>query len=240
MRPSRPRTLHLTPDHVARATRPVADFPHPSTYTRATDEDYAALIEQMMVERPEGPLHIFAYGSLIWNTPFEPVARRRVVARGWHRQFCMRLRAFRGTPETPGLMMTLMSGGRCVGLALEVAQGAERQVLDGLARREFPFVETMADQRWLRLDSEEGPLRGLVFWAGPTGPGICRGLPLEAAAAQIARACGPVGSNAEYLRNTVASLEEHGIHDRNLWRLQRLVADEIDRLRGLETGTPRE
>ena len=125
-------------------------------------------------------------------------------------------------------MMTLMSGGSCAGLALEVAQGVERQVLDGLARREFPFVETMVDRRWLRLDSEEGPLRGLVFWAGPTGPGISRGLPLDVAAAQIARACGPKGSNAEYLRNTVASLEEHGIHDRNLWTLQRLVAREID------------
>ena len=74
-------------------------------------------------------------------------------------------------------------------------------------------------------------LRGLVFWAGPKGPGIQRSLPLEAAAAQIARACGPVGSNAEYLYKTVASLEEHGIHDRNLWKLQKLVAQEIDGLR---------
>lgn len=228
MRSLRPREMHLTPDHVARATRPVAEFPHPSTFTRATDTDYAALVERLMAERPDGPLHIFAYGSLIWNTPFEPVARRRVVARGWHRQFCMRLRSFRGTPEAPGLMMTLMTGGRCVGLALEVAHGAERQVLEGLARREFPFVETMTDRRWLTLDSEEGPLRALVFWAGPTGPGIQRGLPLEEAAVRIARACGPVGPNAEYLRNTVYSLEAHGIRDRNLWELQRLVAEEID------------
>ena len=230
MRPLRSRILHLTPDHVARATRPVKDFPHPSTFTRATDADYSRLVETLLAERSEGPLHIFAYGSLIWKTPFEPVARRRVVARGWHRQFCMRLRSFRGTPEAPGLMMSLMSGGRYVGLALEVAQASEREVLDGLARREFPFVETMLDRRWLTLDSEEGLLRALVFWAGPKGPGISRNLPLEVAAAQIARACGPVGSNAEYLRNTVASLEEHGIHDRNLWRLQRLVAEEIDRL----------
>jgi cation transport protein ChaC len=222
--------LHLTEDHVARATRHVPEFKHPSTFTRAVEADYAALVDRMMVERPAGPLHIFAYGSLIWKTPFEPVARRRVVARGWHREFSMRLRAYRGTPEAPGLMMTLMSGGRCVGIALEVAGGAEREVLDTLARREFPFVETMDDRRWLTVDSAEGPLRALVFWAGPKGPGIQRGLALEEAAARIARACGPVGSNAEYLRNTVVSLEEAGIHDRNLWRLQRLVAEEIDRL----------
>lgn len=86
----------------------------------------------------------------------------------------------------------------------------------------------MAYRRWLRLDTAEGVIRGLVFWAGPTGPGIRRNLPLPVAAAQMARACGPRGSTAEYLRNTVLSLEEHGIHDRNLWKLQRLVAEEID------------
>ena len=35
------------------------------------------------------------------------------------------------------------------------------------------------------------------------------------------------GSCAEYLYNTVMHLEERGIHDRNLWRLQQLVAERI-------------
>ena len=223
-----PRTLHLTPGHVARATRPVEDFVYPSSFTRATDEDYAGLVDRLMAERPDGSLHIFAYGSLIWKPTFEPVAKRRAVARGWHRQFCILIRGHRGTPETPGLMMALMSGGRCVGLALQVAAGIERQVLKDLCRRELPFVETLADHRWLRLDTAEGPIRGLVFWAGPTGPSIRRSPPLSVAAAQMARACGPRGSTAEYLHNTVRSLLEHGIRDRNLWTLQRLVAEEID------------
>ena len=50
----------------------------------------------------------------------------------------------------------------------------------------------------------------------------------------LARACGHVGSGAAYLLQTVAKLEEFGIRDRNLWRLQQLVADEILRL-----ATPR-
>ena len=225
-----PRIMHLTPAHVARATRPAEDIATPSSFTRATDEDYAALVERLMVERPEGPLHVFAYGSLIWKPTFEAAARRRAVARGWHRQFCIQTRGFRGTPEAPGLMMALMSGGRCAGLALEVGGGAERPVLEDLARREFPFVETMAYRRWLNLDTEGGPILALVFWAGPTGPNIRRSLALDVAAAQMARACGPRGSTAEYLHNTVRSLEEHGIRDRNLWRLQKLVAEEIDRL----------
>ena len=32
---------------------------------------------------------------------------------------------------------------------------------------------------------------------------------------------------AEYLLNTVSHLEQRGIHDSRLWRLQQLVADEI-------------
>jgi cation transport protein ChaC len=44
----------------------------------------------------------------------------------------------------------------------------------------------------------------------------------------LATAVGFRGSMAEYLFATVAKLEELGIHDRNLWRLQALVADRID------------
>ncbi|MFC5567067.1 gamma-glutamylcyclotransferase [Rubellimicrobium aerolatum] len=218
----------MTPEHVVRATRPVPDFAYPSSFARATDSDYATLVERLMAEKPDSSLHVFAYGSLIWSPPFEPEARRRATAQGWHRQFCMETRGHRGTPEAPGLMMALMPGGCCTGVALEVPAGAERQVLETLARREFPFVETMTYRRWLHLETAEGPIRSLAFWAGPTGPGIRRSLPLPVAAAQMARACGPKGSTAEYLRNTVLALEEHGVHDRNLWALQRLVADEID------------
>jgi len=35
------------------------------------------------------------------------------------------------------------------------------------------------------------------------------------------------GSCAEYLHNTIVDLHAHGIRDRNLWRLQELVAAEI-------------
>ena len=43
---------------------------------------------------------------------------------------------------------------------------------------------------------------------------------------RLATSCGHWGSGADYLYNTVKNLEERGIHDRHLWRLQRLVAAE--------------
>ncbi len=52
-------------------------------------------------------------------------------------------------------------------------------------------------------------------------------LTAEQIATVLARAVGHWGSGAEYLLNTVQQLESLGIHDRNLWRLQQLVAARI-------------
>jgi len=57
------------------------------------------------------------------------------------------------------------------------------------------------------------------------------------AALEDMRACGPVGSCAERFCNTVAHLKAFGIRDRNLRRLQELVAHEVEALhRGAESG----
>jgi glutathione-specific gamma-glutamylcyclotransferase len=65
---------------------------------------------------------------------------------------------------------------------------------------------------------------------GPRGTGYSGKQPLSQVAHTLARACGHIGSGAAYLFHTVTKLEEFGIRDRNLWRLQQLVADEILRL----------
>jgi glutathione-specific gamma-glutamylcyclotransferase len=223
------RLLALTEDHVARATRFIPETNTQTTLTRAGDAEFAARVERILATRPPGPFLVFAYGSLIWNPTFEAVAHHHAVARGWHRQFCIEIRGFRGTPDAPGLMMALMAGGRCSGVALEVANARAEEVVDGLVRRETPFVENERDWRWITVETGRGKTRALVFWAGPNGPSIRRSLPLDTVAAQLARACGYRGSCAEYLRNTIISLESHGIRDRNLWALQRMVAAEIDR-----------
>ena len=222
--------VDLTEDHIARATRAVEKDLTLSKYTPATEADFDRMAENVLSGRPSGPLKIFAYGSLIWNPTFEAKGRTIARAHGWHREFSMIMRGFRGTPETPGLMMTMMSGGQCRGVAFEIEEAQSEQTVRDLVERELPYVETGNDFRWIDLVAETGRERALVFWAGPTGEGIARGLAPPEAARMIARACGWRGSNAEYLRNTVLSLAEHGIHDARLWQLQRLVAAEIDRI----------
>src|SRR5207245_3460053 len=99
--------------------------------------------------------------------------------------------------------------------------------IERLLRREIDDHESVSSVRWVPVRTAQGSVRALGFWVGVTGKGTSLGQPLEKVARVLARACGHVGSGAEYLYNTVSHLETFTIHDRNLWRLQQLVADEI-------------
>ena len=130
--------LDLTEDHVARATRAVEKDLTLSKYTPATEADFDRMAEIVLSGRPGGPLKIFTYGSQIWNPTFE--AKGRTIARvhGWHREFSMIMPGFRGTPETPGLMMTMMSGDQCRGVSFEIEEAQSEQTVRDLVEREFP------------------------------------------------------------------------------------------------------
>lgn len=219
--------MALTPELVARAFRVEPELPDPPHLTRAGPDALAALADRMLVDRRGQPIWVFAYGSLIWKPVFAPAESRRGVATGWHRAFTLRLESFRATPERPGLMMALASGGRCAGLLMRLPERGRRQALLALLERELPFLEVRSMIRWISVVTDGGPIRALVFWAGDCPPFTVRGLSPEATARQVAQACGHVGSCADYLYQTVAHLEERGIRDRNLWRLQALVAAEI-------------
>jgi cation transport protein ChaC len=161
--------LLLTEDHVARATRTVEKDLSLSKYTPATEADFDRMTEKVLSGRPSGPLKVFAYGSLILNPTFEAKGRTIARAHGWHREFSMIMRGFRGTPETPGLMMTMMSGGQCRGVSFEIEEAQSEQTVRDLVERELPYIEIGNDYRWIDLVTETGRERALVFWAGPTG-----------------------------------------------------------------------
>ncbi len=222
--------MRLTPEMVARCFRPVPEpDSHPEGRVRLGEAEIDALAAQIAAGRGAGPIWVFAYGSLIWKPVFAPAEQQRALARGWHRSFCIELSSWRGTPETPGLMMALAPGGGCRGLAYRLDAATERADLAELVRREMPYGELVGNARWIGIETAQGAQRALTFYASPTGIPTSPRLPPEVVARRLARACGHAGSCAEYLYNTVAHLEAEGIRDRNLWRLQRLVAEEIGR-----------
>jgi len=223
-------SMRLTPEMVARCFRPVPEPEAPGEgRTRLDDAQIAAIAARLGAARGGAPIWVFAYGSLIWKPVFAPAATRRALARGWRRSFCIELTTWRGTPEAPGLMMALAPGGSCAGLAYRLDPTTQTNDLAELVRREMPFDELAENARWIRIETAAGPELALTFYASPRGTRTSHGLPAETVALRLATACGYAGSCAEYLYNTVAHLEAEGIRDRNLWRLQRLVAEEIGR-----------
>ncbi len=223
----RKRYMSLTPELVARCQRPEPDpGPNPG-FTAIEPEELDTLTTRLLEDLAGEDLWLFTYGSLIWQPNFSFAEHRPGTIHGWHRAFCIEQKRWRGSPQQPGLMMALERGGSCDGVAYRLPDGAQREHIRNLVGREITMREDLGMVRWVTVRTDTGPLRALVFWAGPTGDGIALKLPLERVAWVLARACGHVGSCASYLYNTVAKLEEFGIHDRNLWRLQELVAEEI-------------
>jgi len=229
-----PRALSLTADLVALCHREEGPGPHDAGYDRLTDADYGEIAARLAADLEGEDLWVFAYGSLIWKPEFDTVERRRATAYGWHRSFCIKLNSWRGTPEQPGLMMALERGGRCDGVVYRLPAGNVEQQIERLLRREMSYRQNAQAVRWLPTVTDHGPVRSLGFWIGPTGERIAPRLPLPTVAGILARACGHLGSGAEYLHNTVRHLEEFGIRDRNLWELQKLVAAEIRVLYGID------
>lgn len=220
----------LTADHIARVHRMVADAGPAPGVEQQTDADYAGWVERILRDHPGGPIQLFAYGSLIWKPEIAHRAERPAVARGWHRSFCLRMHRFRGTVEQPGLMMALDRGGQCRGVVLELPPEDPAVQLDRLFRREFTVKPINSMPRWLTVATAEGPVRALGFVMNRASPYYAGRLAPEDVARVLARACGHWGTGAEYLLNTVTQLEARGIRDAGLWRLQALLAAEIDRM----------
>ena len=98
-------------------------------------------------------------------------------------------------------------------------------------RREIDANPPTNVPRWISVKTDKGTVRALAFVVDPEGKAYAGKQPLKSVAHVLARAAGHWGSSAQYLFRTVTMLEEHGIRDRNMWRIQSLVAQEIDNSR---------
>ena len=222
--------MRLTIELVARCHRAVEDPGPEPKYDYFSDEDYAAANAAILAARPEGPLWLFAYGSLIWKPEFPIVETRKAIANGWQRAFSLKVEQFRGTSEQPGYMMCLDRGGTCEGLALRLFDDDLPAQIHALLFREIGSHKALEGVRWIDVQTADGYIRALAFYAQPLLlDNYAENRPLAEVAYALARACGHWGSGAEYLFNTVSRLEAQGIHDPNLWQLQELVAQEIEK-----------
>jgi cation transport protein ChaC len=223
------RSMKLTPELVARVHRSIPDTGPSPGFVHMQEEDYERLTDEILKQHlRHDDLWIFAYGSLMWRPACEIDGQEIAMLNGWHRKFCIRVARWRGTPEHPGLMMALDRGGSCRAVVQRLSAKTARDRLGQLLRRETTSKAHPTNRpRWVTVESGSQRRRALVFAVVRSSPYYSGDLSLEETAAVLAGAVGHWGSCAEYLMNTVQQLENLGIHDRNLWRLQELVAARI-------------
>lgn len=222
------RVMSLTEELVARCHREVADAGPDPDAQHLGDVDYERMIDETLAaNQKEGPLWLFAYGSLIWKPEVEHTEEKVALARGWHRSFCINMTRWRATKAEPGLMMGMDRGGQCKGVAFRLTNGDRREQLDKLLRREMTLKPSTYKPRWLNLATEDGTLTALAFVINRRGHAYAGGLGEDEVVQRLATTCGHWGSSADYLYNVVKNLEQRSIHDRHLWRLQHLVAERI-------------
>ncbi len=224
------RRMALTAELVARAARAVEDAGPSPGAVYLTDAEYDTLVRDTLARGPAGDLWVFGYGSLLWKPGFEYAESRTATVRGWHRSFCVRVARFRGTRDLNGLMMAFDRGGQCRGMVFRVPAERAEAVLHALFRRELVVKPPATPPRWLAARTDDGgSVQALGFVVDRRSTFYSGRLPPEEVARELATAAGHWGTCAEYLHSTVSCLEDLGIHDRHLWRLQALVADLIAR-----------
>jgi cation transport protein ChaC len=218
--------MTLTRALAERAARTVQDEGPAPGSVQLAEEDYELAVREILAQAPPEGIWLFAYGSLLWKPECELGESRSALVRGWHRAYCIRMLRFRGTLERPGLMMSLDRGGRCRGMVFRLCDDV-RGSLHKLLRRELVIKPPPQRVHWLAAETADGTVRAIAFVANRPSDRYVGKLAQDDIADVVATAAGSWGSCAQYLHETVARLEELGIHDRNLWRLQQLVAERL-------------
>ena len=168
-------------------------------------------------------LWVFGYASLIWRPEFEAAEQRPAVVHGWHRALEMRSRVNRGTPDCPGLVFALVSGGSCRGVAYRIERRHAAEQLERLWLREMPTG--VYDPKWLSCRTAHGRVNALAFTLSRSSPAHTGPLD-DAQMLHILRcANGRYGSTLDYLLETATSLRGCGIRDRDIERLVALARE---------------
>jgi len=184
--------------------------------------DPKPLLDQVVAEwGGHDDIWVFAYGSLIWKPDFDYVERRPARVHGWHRALKMWSRINRGTPERPGLVFGMLSGGCCRGMVYRIPKVQGQDALARLWSREM--VTAVYDPRWLVCQTPHGPVRALAFTLSRKSPSHTGELSEDEYRAIFSHAKGIYGTTLEYAHRTLEELKRHNIRDRRLEHLLKLL-----------------
>jgi cation transport protein ChaC len=201
---------------------PPADTAKPLSPT----ELLASLREALQPWQPGSPFWIFAYGSLMWNPQFAWDARHVATIRGYHRSFRVWSRINRGTPENPGLVLTLERGGSCRGLVYRIDADRVQEEMQRIWKREMTFGSYCP--KWIDCVVGAETIRALAFTVNRQCSGYAGAISEAVVVEAIASAKGRYGPAHDYLFKTTETLREHGIRDARVEHLANLVRTRLN------------
>jgi len=188
------------------------------------DDERMELVQTTIDNAPStDAFWVFAYGSLIWNPAIEFAEQRRCIVDGYQRKFCFWTTMSRGTDEPPGLMMGLIDGNRCRGLAYRISKNKLHSELDILFRREMSSY--VYNPTWVVANCSENQdtFNALTFVVDTNHDRYIDKLDEETLVSTIATAKGPLGKNCDYLFQLSERLTEMGYNDSQLEDLEKKV-----------------
>lgn len=157
---------------------------------------------------------MFGYASLIWRPEFEVLESHLTRVQGWHRALKMWSRLNRGTPDCPGLVFALLSGGSCHGVVFRTPAAQLKQTIEQLWFREMP--NSVYTPRWLQCPTPKGPVTALAFTLHRNSPSFTGDLSPEQYRQIFQNAKGRYGTTLDYAKETFNSLKQNGIQDKAL------------------------
>jgi cation transport protein ChaC len=206
VRPAQQSELRITTEALALWDERARQLGQPADW-RLSDQELDASRQAVLGAHDAGEdLWIYSYGSLMWDPGFHFAEVRLADLAGFQRRFSYRARIGRGTPESPGLMLSLeQAAGCCRGLAFRVTADVAHAELAIVWRREMirgGYCPTL-----LPVSTPQGDVTALVFAANLAHPDHVGEQPLDQTAAIIASASGVLGTNREYLEQMVEQLD---------------------------------
>jgi cation transport protein ChaC len=158
---------------------------------------------------------LFGYGSLIYKVDFPYLEKRPATISDWQRRFWQGSHDHRGTPDSPGRVVTLVErpGALCKGMAYRVSP----DVFEHLDVREKNGYLRFATPMTFDDDTVED---GLVYIATEDNAAFLGPAPTAEIARQIAESAGPSGPNRDYLLHLAEALRDLGDHDSHVFEIE--------------------
>ncbi len=178
--------------------------------------DTVAINQQMNHFDDHAEVWLFGYGSLIYKADFSYIERRPASIKHWVRRFWQGSHDHRGTPESPGRVVTLIpqTEAVCVGMAYLITPET------------FGHLDVREKNGYLRfvteLSLDDGrQIEGLVYIATEENAAFLGAASERDIAAHIARSAGPSGTNRDYLLRLAEALRHMEADDPHVFAIER-------------------